>query len=282
MSTSLPNEEQFYSRIEQGLAGHPRLHALLPSGYPRRSRWRVDRERALAFEEMRTERFGHNINLPLALYLVGSEEAKPGAKGFARQLLEDVEAFAAALAHTPGTRRVLEPLWTAPWDRDDPKMWSVVAHAKTSLQLLSLGASILALEAPIGSGGKTADIQFRLEEEDYLLDLEVWNAATGTTADRIWEEGVRRAEAKAAQKFAALPQGTLGVVAEFCFAVGEPFEQIVNNSHILSAFPLSGTPRCLAQLSMICGLGDASGQIEGYRLMNSTSPRLPLLRRAAK
>ncbi len=191
MSSLLPDDEQFYSRIERGLAGYPRLRALLPPGYPRTGRSRVERAHALDFEEVRTARFGHNINLPLALYLIGFEGTLPGVKGFASQILRDIETFAAQFVDTPRSRQVLEPLWTAPWDRDDPKLWSVVAHARTSLQLQHTGASILAFEAPIGTGGKTADIEFRQEGQDYLLDLEMWNAAQGTTAEEIRQEGVR-------------------------------------------------------------------------------------------
>lgn len=243
----------------------------------------MDRERALSFEEMRTERFGHNINLPLALYLSGYEKARPGARSFARQMLQDIEAFAATFESTPRVRQVLEPLWTAPWDRDDPKMWSVVAHARTSLQLQYVGASIIAFEAPIGTtGGKTADIQFCLEGQDYLLDLEVWNAPRGSTAEKLREEGERRAKVKAEQKFASLQLGMLGVVAEVCFAIEEQFELILNNQHILETFPLSGVERCSGYLFMICGIGDASGQIQGYRFVDATTPPLPLRPRTAK
>lgn len=278
----MPDEEQFYSRIEQGLTGYPGLRSFLPTGYPRTGRSRVDRERALNFEEKRTGRFAHNINLPLALYLVGYEEAVAGARSFARQMLQDIEAFVTAYRSTPRVRQVIEPLRTDPWDRSDPKMWSVVAHAWMSTQWQIRGASILAFEAPIGIGGRTADIHFRRENQDYLLDLEVWNAVTGTTAEGIRLEGMRRAEAKAEQKFADLPQSTLGMVAEFCFAVDDPFEQIVINQHILSAFPVGGMERCWGQLFLVRGIGDGTGQIQGYEFADAESIRRPLLPRSAR
>lgn len=213
---------------------------------------------------MRTERFVHNINLPGALYFAGYDEARPSERRFALQLLGDVESFAAAFEGTPGVKKVLKPLWTAPWDKNDPAMWSVVAHAWMSTRLRSVGANILAFEAPTGTRNRTADIQFRHKEQDYLLDLEMWNAATGATAEAIREKGMRRAETKAAEKFAYLPPRTTGIVAEICFAGDEPFEQIVNknNQHILSVSRLS--ERCSWLLSMICYTADTNGQIEGY------------------
>ncbi len=151
-----------------------------------------------------------------------------------------------------------------------------------STQWQSRGASILGFEAPIGTGGRTADIQFRRNSQDYLLDIEVWNAVTGATAEEIRAEGVRRAEAKAEQKFADLPQSTLGMVAEFCFASEDRFAQIVNNQHILSAFPLTGRERCWGQLFLVRGLGDATGQIQGYEFADSETRRRPLLPSAAE
>jgi hypothetical protein len=114
-----------------------------------------------------------------------------------------------------------------------------------------------------------------------LLDVEVWNEVKGATADEIRDEGIMRAERKAAEKFATLPQDSSGMVVEFCFVVGDRFEQIANNQHIFSTFPLSGTERCVGGIFLVCGIGDATGQIQGYRFVDPGSPR-PLLLRAAK
>ncbi|HEX5747081.1 MAG TPA: hypothetical protein VFZ09_12630 [Archangium sp.] len=280
MSASLPDDEEFYLNIKRGLAVCPHLRELLPQEYPRTS---VKREQSLDFEGKRTSRFLHNINLPLALFLAGHPEAHPAAKSVARQMLTEIDVFVAMFANTRGLQKVLNPLWNAPWDEKDPSMWSVIAHANHAIRLRSVGADVREFEAPIGEGGKSADIQFRTKGQDYLLDLEAWHAVSGDTPEAIHKNGMTRAERKAAKKFATLPAGTVGWVYEICIVNDdEELERIGSNQHILSPFKLSETEGCFGALFLICGISNADGDVYKYVLANADTPLPPLRPRSGR
>jgi len=86
---------------------------------------------------------------------------------------------------------------------------------------------------------------------------------------------VSRAEQKAAKKFAKLPPNISGVASEVCFADGAVLEEIANNRHLLSDFPLAETERSFGQLLLLCGESGADGLLRSYTLADAKTDFLP-------
>ncbi|MFP2956530.1 hypothetical protein ACLEPN_01545 [Myxococcus sp. 1LA] len=281
MSPSLPSEEQFYSRVERGLAEFPRLAMRVPAGYPRTGSARLSPDAALRFEDHRTVQFGHNLTLPLALYLIGSEEAVPEAQKVARHMLGHIEEFLGRVGTVSGVTQVLEPLWRSRFhenDAADPSFWSVIALAVRTLMLCRERAEIHRFESPTGAGNKTADVHFSLNGEEVFLDVEVWNAAKGATIQQAREFSIRRAERKASDKFPSLPAHATGVVSEFCFPALESFDLIASSQQeFLEPFPIRSVPRCRGESFLFVGVADRNGQLHEVRIVDASTEPLPLL-----
>ena len=272
-----PDPDEFYSTLEAGLSAYPLLAARLPSGYPSRGRHRVDHSQARSFEQIRTELFAHNYNLPLALHLAASSVSLPTAKSFAQQLLNDVEGFLGEFGELPGAGGVVTPLWTSPWDRHDPCLWSVVAHCHLARRYAGKpGGRVVGFEVPTGTGNKTADIHIVSEEAEYLLEIEMWHSAKGATTAEIASESLRRAQVKADAKFSGPRDGPVGVVVEVCFAQDPQFRLIHENRDLFEPVDLTSPPRCIAQLMALMAVGGADGRPSAYSIADFMTPMLPL------
>ncbi|NVJ28045.1 hypothetical protein HUW62_43245 [Myxococcus sp. AM011] len=286
MSQSLPSEEEFYSRIERGLSEFPQLAMRVPTGYPRDGNARLSPDASLHFEDYRTVRFGHNLTLPLALFLIGSEEARPEAQKVARHTIGRIEEFLSRVGTLSGVTQVIEPLWRSRFrenDAADPSFWSVIALADRTLRLCREGAEIHRFESPTGTGNKTADVHYSLNGEEVFLDVEVWNAARGETIQQAREFSIRRAEQKASNKFSSLPAHATGVVSEFCFPALDSFDLIASSQReFLEPFPIHSVPRCRGENFLFVGVADWNGQLHEVRVVDATTEPLPLLPEARR
>jgi hypothetical protein len=263
--------DDFHAPLERGLARFPDLAALVPAGYPRAGSCRVDSTQAIAFEAERTRRFSHNINLPLVLSLAGNEHALPHARSFASTALSVIDEFCREFRGTPGVVRTLEALWRSPWTPDDPSFWSVIAVCMAALRLKHGGAVIDQFEGQTGQGNATADICMTAKGQRYLLDVEMWHAAKGASASETRAMAERRANEKAAKKFASLPEGACGVVQVVCFADGETFRALMKGSGVLDCFEVTSVRPCIGQLIAVLGEGAEDGRLTGFTIADSST-----------
>ncbi|MCP3064269.1 hypothetical protein LXT21_36410 [Myxococcus sp. K38C18041901] len=289
---SLPTKEEFCSRVERGLANYPALAACVPRGYVEL----LSAQRNIDFEAVRTSRYLHNTTLPLSLYLIGAAEevflSLPrrvgcyreifirqlmGAQELARQLLGFVERFLVTFESTPGRRNVVSPLWNAGLDRNDPIFWSVVAHSVRAWDLHLAGARILGFEVRTGTRDRTADIHYMLSGQEVFLDIEMWHGAEPRRTSQFREEVSNRIRRKVEYKFASLVPHAVGVIEECCFPTLGSFAELNDDRSLLEPVFFDDMPRCGGGLSLIVGIADPSGQLQGVQFVTRKSPLIPRL-----
>jgi len=238
------NPEEFYRPIEAALQHLPHLRTQLPQDFPRT----LDPDEAIAYEKIRTKRFPHNINLPLSCHNVGSRPFWDSRFKFFEQVLVELEAFCARFQHVPRISRVLRPLWAAPFDPNDPALWSVLAHVRICVRLEEAGHKVESFEHPTGHGKKTADIYLR----DRMIEIEVWNRTPVAPLDELLQIAEKRAQAKALDKFGLVERDASAVVVEVAFIQGPmPPEISTGASHEHQTFVLKNPPNSFGQIMVV-------------------------------
>ncbi len=269
-----PGREEFYDTIETGIAMCTLLPSHLPRGYPRGGRFAVGYERALSFEWERTKEYRHSINLPLLLSVLGNPRALDNVRQYAAGTLEVIERFILEFPELP-VATVLKPLWQEVFDTQ-PRFWSVLAHCHIAIFIKRVGHSVVGFEVPTGHGQSRADIHYRTAEGmDILLDLEMWNAPRGTTAESIRCRLRSRAIDKAARKFGALPPGTSAVVTQ----VAMPDDGVLgilrsHQAELMTPFEIS--PNLRVELVAFASVGDEQGRQIGLDFLTFQSQLRPL------
>lgn len=267
-----PTPEDFFTTIERGLKSAPRLQSLVPTGYPRSGRAKLDYAQAMAFEERRTTRHQHNFNLPLVLSLAGNADGVPGARSLAGSLLGVVERFASQFSGAPGAKAVLTPLWRQAWDVDDPCFWSVIANCHLAVRHRD---SVIGFERPTGHGAKTTDLLLATKEGTILLEVEMWHDPRVDSADAFAAEFRRRVEAKASAKFPEFRPNAMGVVVELAFVNEAQLEMLRRNAALLEPVDVSVQSRWVGQLMIAVQTTNALGVITGYEFIDYTAPLRP-------
>lgn len=267
-----PTPEEFFTSIERGLEFVPRLRSIVPTGYPRSGRAKLDYAQVMSFEERRTERHKHHYNLPLALSLAGNAAAVPGARNLARTLLNVTERFATQFSGAPRAKTVLTPLWTQAWDVDDPCFWSVIANCHLALRHRD---SVLGFERPTGYGAKTTDLLLATKEGATLVEVEMWHDPRVDSEGSFAAEFRRRVEAKASAKFPEFHQGELGVVVELVFVDEVQLEILRRAPNLLEPIDVSVQSRWVGQLMVAVQTTNALGIVSGYEFIDYTAPLRP-------
>lgn len=264
-----PTQEQFFVQVEQGLDLAPHLKRVMPKGFPRRGRAKLDYAKTMLFEEERTSRHSHNLNLPLVLHLAANPDSIPGVKAMARMLLGLLDAFVERFDGTPGFQGVLNPLWTQALDCNDPCFWSVSAHCYLALRY---GEKVTAFERPTGHEGKKADLLLATKHGQMFVEVECWHAPGGRTAEELAAEFRRRVEAKASSKFLDLELGTIGVIVQFAFFGPTQLQVLREHRELLEPIEITRPRRCIGQLLAALHTADERGRITGLDIIDFNTP----------
>jgi hypothetical protein len=201
-------------QLRRVLDSYPALAASLSKKYPDGI---ATVERMNKFEADRKKESGHwhLLNLPFVLYMAGLDENADG-RDLALSLLQTLDSFCEQLGSVPGFDGVLKPLRDSEglWKGDDPKFWSVVASAQTSLLLRSKKFTLkeFAKKLPAETN-KDADIFVESPEgHGIYLDLVMKHRPKFTTVEEARAELSLHADDKIGSKFGPVMKTQLPVM----------------------------------------------------------------------
>lgn len=267
-----PTEEEFFATIEVGLAAVPRLRQLLPTGFPRSGRAMLTYDDAMRFEEIRTGRYWHHVNLPLILGLAGNESSVPGGRTLALHLLGLLEGFAERFHGYPGAKRVLKPLWEQAWDANDPSFWSVLASCYWAYRR---PGDVIGFERATGKDGKSADLVLQTPAGRVFVEIELWHQPDATSIEDFASCLLRRHEAKAQMKFPAFTAPEMGVVVQFAFVDEAGLQALRDHPELLEPIDISVDGRWVGQLIAVAEARNETGSIRGPAFLDFNTPVRP-------
>jgi hypothetical protein len=267
-----PSEDELFATIDRGLQLAPRLRDLISTGFPRSGRAMLTYRQAMDFEEIRTNRYWHHLNLPLVLHLAGSEDGVPGGKSLALKLLALLEAFAERFHGWPGAKGVMKPLWQQAWDSDDPCFWSVVASCYWALRSPD---HVIGFEGPTGRDAKTADLVLQTPSGRFLVEIEIWHQVVGSSAAEFATALRRRFEEKALKKFPRFIAPEMGVIVQFVFVNELQLQILREHRELLEPVKINPEARWVGQLIGVVEARNESGSVRAPEFLDFNSAIRP-------
>lgn len=267
-----PSEEEFYAPIEQALELVPNLRRFMPQGFPRTGSAAVPFVQSMAFEDVRTGRYVHNIDLLLVLHLAGNESAVPGGRMLARSLLGIFDAFALRFHRHQGAARVFEALWRQVRDANDPSFWSVLS---TCYWACRCPQDVIGFELATGKGAKSADLVLQLPDGRAFVEIEVWHQPPEGTAEEFATALNRRFRAKAENKFPRFTAPDFGVIVQAAFVNEGQLQLLREHPDLLGPVDFGGESRWVGQLIAVAESRDATGSLRGPAFIDFLTPVRP-------
>ena len=264
-----PSEEEFFAPIERGLDAVPHLRGLIPTGFPRSGRAKLTYQQAMCFEEIRTDRHWHHVNLPLLLHLAGNDSSVPGGRVFALELLGLLEAFAKRFHGFPGAKRTLAPLWQQAWNAEDPCFWSVVASCHCALKW---PADVFGFERSTGKDGTSADLVLQTATGRLFVEIEIWHQPGATSAEELEAVLRRRFEEKAQKKFPRFCAPEMGVILQFAFLDEVGLRLLHDHPELLEPVDISVDARWVGQLIAMAEARNETGSLRRPAFLDFNTP----------